>query len=31
MAPIPEPSTMILFGTGLAGLMGWRYRKKQLQ
>ena len=25
--PIPEPSTMLLFGTGLAGLMAWRYRK----
>ena len=26
-APIPEPSTMLLFGTGLAALVGWRYRK----
>ena len=25
--PIPEPSTMLLFGTGLAGLAAWRYRK----
>ena len=24
---IPEPSTMLLFGTGLAGLAGWRWRK----
>jgi len=24
---IPEPSTMLLFGTGLAGLGLWRYRK----
>ena len=23
-APIPEPSTMLLFGSGLAGLIGWR-------
>ena len=26
-APIPEPSTIFLFGTGLAGLGFWRYRK----
>ena len=26
-APIPVPSTMLLFGTGLAGLGLWRYRK----
>jgi hypothetical protein len=25
--PIPAPSTMLLFGTGLAGLAVWRYRK----
>lgn len=25
--PIPEPSTMLLFGTGLASLALWRYRK----
>ena len=27
-APIPEPSTILLFGSGLAGLAAWRYRKK---
>ncbi len=27
--PIPEPVTMLLFGTGLAGLSGLRLRKKQ--
>lgn len=27
-APIPEPMTMLLFGTGLAGLTGLRMRKK---
>jgi len=25
--PIPEPSTILLLGTGLAGVIGWRYRK----
>jgi hypothetical protein len=25
--PIPEPSTMLLFGTGLAALAAWWYRK----
>jgi hypothetical protein len=27
--PIPEPTTMLLFGTGLAGLAGTRIRKKK--
>ncbi len=26
--PIPEPSTLLLFGSGLAALAGWRYRKR---
>ncbi len=29
MAPIPEPSTILLFGTGLAGLTAWRHRKQK--
>ena len=28
-AAVPEPSTMLLFGIGIAGLIGVRFRKKR--
>ena len=29
VSPIPEPATMLLFGTGIAGLVGSRLRRKK--
>ncbi len=28
-AAVPEPSTVLLFGSGIAGLVGWRWRKSK--
>lgn len=29
VAPVPEPTTILLFGTGLAGLVGFRLKRKK--
>jgi len=29
--PVPEPGTMLLFGTGIVGLVGWRVAKERVK
>ncbi len=31
ISTVPEPSTKLLMGSGLLGLVGWQYRKKRLE
>ena len=31
VSPVPEPTTMLLFGTGIAGLIGTRRKKNRMQ